>query len=1091
MSDRTWNARQREAIDVRGKSVVVSAAAGSGKTSVLTERVLSLIADGSDIENMLIVTFTNLAAGEMKERIYRRLMQAGTEVPRLAAQAEKCAFADISTIHAFCGRVIRDNFAHAGVLPNVAIADAAQTALITQRAMDAAAAQLLSGGDGERFVSKFAPRGDLGGIKGIVHAITNRAVSQRDPDAWLAQAEAHFTSEAFPVALFDVYRQMAKDAAARAAVHLAERSNIWRARGFAAEADMSEMARIDMLRAVHGITIDNALLPEMMPITAPGARGAPNRESSTLTNRAAKCFDMLRDYERCFADKVAAELAATADDGRMFLALTRTFMTRYASAKRAKNLIDHDDTIHFALRALAVPDIAARYQRRYAHIFVDEYQDINDAQNAIMTCIQKDGNDFLVGDVKQCIYTFRESNPDLLIGRCRDLAGDGLIEMNTNYRSMPGVVDFINGVMHHMMTEDAGGVRYVGGHRLDAGLDGDGRVDIVMADMGGQDSVGAEGAAIGRYIRALIDDGYRYRDIAVLRPEISTSGKQIAKALEQMDIPVVTSAPDARTPLGHVFINLLALIARPVSDVTLISVMRYPHFGFTEPELAHIRIAQKNDDSDDSFYSAVYAFDEDSALGSKVASFIAEIDRYRHLSEALAVPDFLMRLRQEAAFRDYALTSPDGKRADSAIDALIAAVLASGAAGLVDVLEIAALGALGGEPSAAPGETDAVFLTTIHKSKGLEFPAVILSGMHKQINTRDAGGAVLIGRDLGLALDILDAPTHTRRPTLHKMAVAQQISREKISETVRLLYVGMTRAIRRLAVFGAGTQIKEKWQDEPQPGWQHDAATYFDLIMPAVHMMCRDNGQDIEECVEFMQAQTPGDGKKDKAQRLDELLALASASPPADIFVRYDYEKDLGVPSKLSVSALKRRSEVPLLHPAALPSVHDDISPAQRGTLMHKVLQKIGLRQKSAAEVKAFAEGMAQQGMIDDATHVDTDAIARFLGSSLAARARSSVRCLAEAPFCLGVRAEDVGVADSSEPVVVQGVVDMCFIEDGAWVIIDYKTDRIDAASADAAAQKYTVQLDLYAKALTAITGMPVKERNIYFLETGQAVSLH
>ena len=1088
MSDRTWNERQKEAIYARGGSIVVSAAAGSGKTSVLTERILGLILDGCDIENMLIVTFTNLAAGEMKERIFRRLTAAGNDNPRLAVQAEKCAFADISTIHAFCGRVVRDNFAHAGVLPTFAIADSAQTAMIRQRAMDAAVSETLAGQ--HEFIAKYAPRGDFDAVCGIVGAIYSRAVSQRDPQMWLDTAAGNFDSDDFAAVLFGEYRNMAQRAAGCAALHIAARSDIWRARGFETEADMSECARIELLRTVDGITMDNTDLPVIAPVSAKGVKGAPNRESATLTNRANRCFDDLRGYAHSFLDVVKAELLAAADDGRLFLETTRAFMKSYARAKRDKNVIDHDDTIHFALRALCDPAVAARYQQRYTHVFVDEYQDINDAQNAIITRIQRGGNDFLVGDVKQCIYTFRESNPDLLIRRCRELEGGGLIEMNTNYRSQPRIINFINGVMHHMMSEDAGGVHYTGGHRLCAGRDGSGDVDVVLAD--GADSLASEAAAIGDMIRELIGKGYAYKDIAVLRPEISTTGRQVAKQLEQMDIPVVSGAQDKDAPGSEagVFAHLLMLIARPVDDVALLSVMRYPHFGFTEPELAHIRIAQKPDKTveDRSFYSALVTFAEDSALGRKVTAFRDEIDRFRCLADALPVPDFLMRLRRDAQFCAYALTSPDGVRSLAALDAFIAAV--SGAVTLGDVLDIAQSAGFGSDAAAAPGEKDAVYLTTIHKSKGLEFPAVILSGMHKKIYTRDTGGKVLVGRELGLALDVLDAAAHTRRPTFHKTAVARRVLHEKISETVRLLYVGMTRAIAHLAIVGAGGEIKEKWQQDKPTGWQHDATTYFDLIMPAVHRMCHADGCDMDGFVRIVQTAQQNAQATDRAEALDTLFAQARTAEPVDIFTRYAHEDDIGVPSKLSVSALKRRGETQVFRPAALPSGNDDISAAQRGTLMHRVMQNIGMDLRSQQEVAAFVRDMAQKGVIDvaDAAHVDTTGIARYLASSIAARARGADRLLVEAPFCLDVSAREAGVSASEERVIVQGIIDMCFLENDEWVVVDYKTDRIEPGAAQKSAQKYAVQLELYARALHRITGRNVQQKYIYFLETGQAV---
>ncbi len=314
-------------------------------------------------------------------------------------------------------------------------------------------------------------------------------------------------------------------------------------------------------------------------------------------------------------------------------------------------------------------DIAKRYRDKFRHVFVDEYQDINDVQNAIIKLIQRDTNDFLVGDVKQCIYMFRESNPDLLKKRCKELADSGLIEMNINYRSERKIIDFINGVMHFMMSENAGGVEYKGGQRLEAAKQGEGQVEIVLVDIRDKDSIISEGGEIARCIKKLKADGYKYKDIAILRPEVSNTGKDIAKILSDMDIPVVRGFDSVDTSFSEisVFINLLSLIDRGTSDIALLSVMRYPHFGFTETELAKIRIKQqtRKTDEDKSFFHAVRTFREDSELFEKVQRFLDEIANYKKLSEALMLPDFLMRLRLLAEFSEYAITSPGGVSAPS------------------------------------------------------------------------------------------------------------------------------------------------------------------------------------------------------------------------------------------------------------------------------------------------------------------------------------------------------------------------------------------------------------------------------------------
>jgi len=875
-------------------------------------------------------------------------------------------------------------------------------------------------------------------------------------------------------------------------MYLMQRSEIWREKGFYAQADESENDRIDFLRAAQAVTKENVILPRAASISVK-VKGAPNRPSDTMTNRANKCFDDLRSCEGDFAAKITQELNLEAEDGRFFIGLTRLFMSRYARAKRTKSLIDHDDTMHFALKALSVDEVAARYRNRYAHVFVDEYQDINEAQHTIITKVQRDNNDFLVGDVKQCIYTFRESNPDLLIRRCRELQADGLIEMNTNYRSMPGVIRFINGVMRRMMTEDVGGVDYTGGQCLQPGSQGEGKAEIIIAMREDEENVEAEAREIGAQIRKLLSQGFAYGDIAILRPEITQSGRRIAKALIDMNIPICGGAGSADAGLGElaVFINALKLIHSETDDVAMLSVMRYPHFGFTEPELTQIRLAYA--DKKQSFCSAVRAFDQNSALGEKVRAFRDTFAKYRRLAACMKLPDFLMQQRLDMRLREYALTSPGGAASEAAVSAFISEVAGMGAHSLADVLMVADRLGRGKETQQNPAEADGVYLTTIHKSKGLEFRAVILSGLHKKIDQRDTHGSVLVGRGMGLALDILDEAAHIRKPTLHRLAVARGLRREKISETVRLLYVGMTRAIERLVILGAGCEIKDKWLESKAVGWQHGVSTHFDLLMPAVAMMCADEGMDLEDIVHIERDETAEEQKQGRHERLKAFWEQAAAQTPETLFEEYAQKNDLGVPSKVSVSALKRMQEPQVFRPVFAPSADDGIDAAQRGTLMHRIMEHIGLEPKDEAAVRASIAEMAQKCIIDPAlvSEADAGAVWRFLQSDLAARARRAAMVWAEQPFCLRMSAKEAGLSDTSEDyVVVQGVIDLCFVEDGKWVIVDYKTDRISDGEAAQAAEKYVVQLDLYAKALSRITHMDVAEKHIYFLRLSEAIAL-
>ncbi len=1094
MSEKEWNDQQLCAINMRGHSVVVSAAAGSGKTSVLAERVLRLIEEGEDLSRMLVVTFTNLAAGEMRSRIHQRLQEAGKKDARLAAQAEKCAFADISTLHSVCGRLIRDNFAQAGVSPTFAIADEAEVAKLQQTALDEVIEEALADSARRHIVLKYADRGDTEQVKTIVMKIYSRAISLKDPAGWLAQCRAHFDDGAFVDALFEEYKSMATQAARQAAVYISLRTDLWRGHGFEAEARRSEAELHAMMNTVQTMTSRAAYLPKVSVIQS-NVRGAPNKGSHKHTTSANKCFEDLRYWEGDFAAKVTEELRQTAEDGLLFIDLTEAFMHRYARLKRAKNLLDHDDTMHFAIKVLACPEIAARYQEKYTHVFVDEYQDINEAQHTIISALCRGNNDFLVGDVKQCIYMFRESNPKLLLRRCRELSGSGLIEMNTNYRSVPPVIDFINDVMENMMTEQAGGVRYTGGQRLAAGLSREksdsGRcVDIVLAGRESEDgedtldSIEAEAAQLASLIHGLAEEGFAWSDIAVIRPELTTSGPLLAQALRDRCIPVVgASAGDTEFSELAVFVNLLRVIDNP-TDVPLLSVLRYPHYGLDERDFARIRIAAGENVP---FVQAALAYDRDDETGRRLRRFWEQIARLRRMAACMKLPDFLMRVRQEAQFREYALTSPGGT-ADEAIAAFIQSVAAANPRSLADVLDMAErMQPEREQPD--PKTADGVYLTSIHSSKGLEFPAVILCGLHKPINQKDASGQVLVGRELGIALKIKDVSNHIIRPTLHSLAVTRSIRHEKISEMIRLLYVGMTRAKKRLILLGAGSKLTKKWLEDKAEGWQMDAHTYFDLLMPAIRM----SGRNLEEEVRILPPANNGAAPESSAQRLKELLDAAQACQPAAVFQRYARSGDLGVPSKVSVSALKRQHEQQAAFSPQRPPAEDDgITAAERGTLMHRVLEIIGLGQKTEDEVAAEVQDLAASRRIDAelARHVDAAAIARFLRSDLAARARAAQKCLFEQPFCLNMSARELALADSDEAVIVQGVIDMCFIENGRWVVVDYKTDRVDLGAAAEAAQKYAVQLGLYSRALEDITGLPVAEKWIYYLSAGAAVRL-
>lgn len=1107
-----YTQKQKQAIYTQQNAVLVSAAAGSGKTSVLARRVAELVKDGADIRRMLVMTFTNAAAAEMRRRIAAALYDeaAGSGDKRLMEQSELVAAADISTFHSFCARAVREHYAAADVSPNFKILSETESDALKSAVLREYFDLLYERQDQDflRLLARFTTRADDARLAATMLRVYDRMMGQPQPFEW-ALASANEPLERYVPALVAAYDAIMLDkledayallrtAADTAAMYCEKQA----ADDDATVAQMDALmacARQDMGKARQRFAgcavpaIKRGAAPEVAALTGGLRKEARALLKEVLSdNRAGK-----------LAQTIPAELAHTREDVRALVELIRTFDRMYAVKKRGKNALDYEDLQH---KALALLDGAKdEFRARYDHIFVDEYQDTNPLQEEIVQAIHCDANKlFMVGDIKQSIYKFRQADPGIFRRKAALFGGGAgeIIMMNDNFRSAGEVIGAVNFVMERIMCERLGEVAYTGGERLVATAPGGG-ARVLLCEGGGvqEDEDGtvtsptqAEmiAASIEAELQSPVTDrktGGERRltpgDIAVLMRSRSALTQEIRRALLQRCIPCVVSMKSVGDPPETVlFINLLKLAVNPLQDVPLLSVMRSFIGGFNETDFACIRL-YKNDDSP--FHAAVYAYAEtaDGELAERLRSFLAELETTAQRAHSGALPQFIPALAERYDFHTYLLGTPGGGAKQELFTELLAQLTERAADcgnslyRLLEGLEETRK-RTGGYVQAAEtaARADCVRIMTIHGSKGLEFPVVYVAGLEKRFNTRDLREDFMMQGELGVTASYVDEQTREKFETAEQFVLRDQLAAENRSEELRMLYVAMTRARERLVLTGAVKDLEqqaEKWRS--LAGRYGRASCMLDWIMAANH------GKDALR----VEIYTGGGTAEAAPAATVRIRERAAGAQPAELVC---IEPKPAVPAKVSVSAVKRQAHAGI-RSFLSPQVDEDaeITGARLGTLVHSLMERAVV----AGSFDAAAAQLLERNLVTTDEHAallqNRAMVDGFLQSELYARMQKSPRQLLEQPFNLRVDAGDVGYAPG-EPMLVQGILDAAFLENGAWVLVDYKTDRVEGEALQEAAEGYRVQLALYARALTEITGLPVAEQALYFLRPGVCVRL-
>lgn len=1173
-----WTNEQRQVIDARRCNLIVSAAAGSGKTAVLVERICSLVVhEGADLIRMLIATFTRAAAAEMKTRIVQRLSRAAVEIPeaskRLNEQLMKIDRSSIGTLHSFCGELLRQHYNTAEIEPTFRTEDDSITQGLYEEALEETIDSFFEEGNPDYLALADCWGGrEGGGLKELIKKAYNSARNYPDSMLWLkGMAERFDFSDPNSTPWVPVLRDKLCASLMLAAEAMQEAIRI----AALPDGPQSYLPRLqqelDSVQSILRHHEEGRADAMVEALQSPGLFGRlpawKDTASTGLGERAKEQRDEAKKLVRkaaesplvCGLEEISDRTRAMLPQMRALAVLVEAFDSRYAAGKRYANVLDFSDLEHMALAVLADDGVCEEVREAYDYVFVDEYQDISPIQDELLRRVSRPATFFCVGDVKQSIYRFRSAEPEIFINRLENAsfseqALERRVDLNRNFRSAGRIIGLANFLFTHLMSRHLGGVDYTGSEVLALGapqpdvamkdcqnelilIDNEGKGEAELTRLEELVQIEREATVVAGRIQSLLGtqiwDGkhnsfrkVKPSDVVVLLRTVSGVASEYAEVFRRAGLPVYAEAEGgfAGEVEVELLINLLRLIDNSRRDFELITSMHSPLGRFSLEDLLEIRGLYRTG----SFADAVerYRRENDTGLSVRIGDFMDQLTRWRQVAMHADVEKLVFRICDDTGFFDYAGTLPQGDRRQANITQL-AGLGRKYAGGLYDFIrDFGALAsAVRGKPSGQA--SGAVTIMSVHKSKGLEFPIVVLANTGKPMNLMDAGESMLVHGELGLGPRYFNAAKRTRADTLARAAIAERIRQDTLSEEMRMLYVAVTRARERLIIVGTLSDLEKKvnrWALPLSPAGLSSRTRCWADWLGAMAVRVKGSatvfaqyGLDVEPLPDSPEgwsiAVITGDGIKalrpivaDRAEAMQELIADAEAACIPDDLIsalqwQYPWGDVAALPSKVSATSLldgsrNWRGPIPAPEIRRMPRFleeHRAFSATDLGTFVHTALQLLDIN-IDIAEIPASVLALEQRGLLPEgaAAAINMGWIERYYRSDLVMRMCRSADVQRELPFNLAVPAHVVFPGETGdEEILVQGIIDCCFLEDGMWVLLDYKTNRVDGRNtAESIAAHYKPQLQTYRTALEEITGIGVKEAYLYLLSVGEEVKI-
>lgn len=1263
----SWTTEQQQVIDLRNRNILVSAAAGSGKTAVLVERIVKIITDKNhpvDIDHLLIVTFTNAAAAEMRERIGNAIEKALDEQPgneHLLRQLTLIHNAQITTIDSFCLYVVRNHFHEIDLEPNFRIGDEGELKLLREDVLGRVLEQNYEEPSEafSDFVEGYASGRTDVALNEMILQLYEFSRSYPWPEKWLDSFVGAYRIETreeldraeWLAPLTENICFVLKDCEQllKQALAITQQDDGPDMYEKAVQSDLEKYEGLSRLTSFCELSGALSDIKYDRLASSRGFEGDPDKLElvKSLREQAKDVVKKLcKQYFFCSPEMMIEQLERTEPMLEEVVRLTKQFADEFAAAKRRKNLVDFHDVEHFALQILVDEETekakktAEEFRDTFEEIMIDEYQDSNEVQETLLRSISREergeNNIFMVGDVKQSIYRFRLARPELFMKKYDSYSLEESttqrIDLHKNFRSREEVLTCTNDIFYKIMARSLGNVEYDAEAALYPGasypVSADFIPEILLADSNDElledteltDKKTLEAKIVAEEIKHLMKTqpvtdkaagtlrAARYSDIVILLRSLSGWADSLVEVLNENGIPAhtVSSTGYFSTVEVQTVLSMLRLLDNPRQDIPMAAVLRSPMAGLTDEELAVLRL----EDGSVPFHEAVLELAEglyeedgqkeisDSEADSeadqkqgrnadgkkeddiettahrKLLKFYKKYRQLRQLVPDTPIHELIEIILRETGYGHYVAAMPAGSRRTANLNMLLekaAAYEKTSYKGLFHFVryidELQKYDVDFGEADMVGENEDVVRIMSIHKSKGLEFPIVIVSGMGKNFNKQDTRSKMVLHPELGIGLDYMDGKKRIKSPTIAKKAIAKQIELENLGEELRVLYVALTRAKEKLILTGTLKDAAEKVEfyrqqanlskaaDRPLSYLTREGASgYLDWILPAVLSYGDKYPVRIVEAAELVldEVENQLEQNEDLTERIGEIKA---ADPQLvgqlkqRFSQRYPYQVDVLRKNKYSVSELKHRAmreKFEAEQEETIPAfLEEPVTPtiplfiqrqgsveqetpnrgALRGTAVHRVMECYDFASEKSVQEQMDAMEKEEKITADMRALVREQTVADFVSSETGKRMALAQRGGAlyrEKPFVMGFTEEELenygfgadSNTDSCENIykktdsdqekeeqqkvrheedltLIQGIIDVFWIEKDGIVLLDYKTDRVQQAKE--LIDRYETQLKLYADALERVFGarkLKVKEILIYSFSLEQLITL-
>ncbi|WP_302434905.1 helicase-exonuclease AddAB subunit AddA [Roseburia inulinivorans] len=1286
----SWTTEQQQVIDLRNRNILVSAAAGSGKTAVLVERIVKIITDKNhpvDIDHLLIVTFTNAAAAEMRERIGNAIEKALDEQPgneHLLRQLTLIHNAQITTIDSFCLYVVRNHFHEIDLEPNFRIGDEGELKLLREDVLGRVLEQNYEEPSEafSDFVEGYASGRTDVALNEMILQLYEFSRSYPWPEKWLDSFVGAYRIETreeldraeWLAPLTENICFVLKDCEQllKQALAITQQDDGPDMYEKAVQSDLEKYEGLSRLTSFCELSGALSDIKYDRLASSRGFEGDPDKLElvKSLREQAKDVVKKLcKQYFFCSPEMMIEQLERTEPMLEEVVRLTKQFADEFAAAKRRKNLVDFHDVEHFALQILVDEETekakktAEEFRDTFEEIMIDEYQDSNEVQETLLRSISREergeNNIFMVGDVKQSIYRFRLARPELFMKKYDSYSLEESttqrIDLHKNFRSREEVLTCTNDIFYKIMARSLGNVEYDAEAALYPGasypVSADFIPEILLADSNDElledteltDKKTLEAKIVAEEIKHLMKTqqvtdkaagtlrAAHYSDIVILLRSLSGWADSLVEVLNGNGIPAhtVSSTGYFSTVEVQTVLSMLRLLDNPRQDIPMAAVLRSPMAGLTDEELAVLRL----EDGSVPFHEAVLElaeglYEEDGqkeisdseadrkqgrnadektenhieiTAHRKLLKFYKKYKQLRQLVPDTPIHELIEIILRETGYGHYVAAMPAGNRRTANLNMLLekaAAYEKTSYKGLFHFVryidELQKYDVDFGEADMVGENEDVVRIMSIHKSKGLEFPIVIVSGMGKNFNKQDTRSKMVLHPELGIGLDYMDGKLRIKSPTIAKKAIAKQIDLENLGEELRVLYVALTRAKEKLILTGTLKDAPEKLEFFRQQAalyahssdttaipylTRESAAGYLDWILPAVLSYGDKYPVRIVEAAELVldEVENQLEQNENLTERIVEIEAADTqlvGQLKQRFSQRYPYQTDILRKNKYSVSELKHRAmreKFEAEQEETIPAfLEEPVTPtiplfiqrqgivgqeaqnkaqdagqeaeskaeqkiesntanrgALRGTAVHRVMECYDFTSEKSVQEQMDAMEKEEKITADMRTLVKERIVADFVSSETGKRMALAQRMGAlyrEKPFVMGFTEEElenygfgagaqmieneVQTENAQQEIVlenvsrenhmheedltlIQGIIDVFWIEDDGITVLDYKTDRVDTAQE--LIDRYATQLKLYADALERVFAarkMKVKEILIYSFRLEKLISI-